>query len=135
MHFFLIICVGEVTVIRELRILQQLLSAHPTLGVAGVLKSLPAILGRRRVYNLHKWSVHHRATEKDRQPVADKLHVNVFEVAEPAENPRRHVSTCKLYVETQHVRESNPQPLLLQYVRVDHGTVTVFPLHCTGFIK
>lgn len=108
--------------IRDLRIPQQLLSAHPTLGVAGLLKSIPAILGRRRVYNLHKWSVHHRATEKDRQPVADKLHVNVIEVAEPAENPHSPGGTCKL-----------TQPLLLQYVRVDHGTVTVFPLHCTGF--
>lgn len=116
--------------IRDLRIPQQLLSAHPTLGVAGLLKSIPAILGRRRVYNLHKWSVHHRATEKDK----DKLHGNVFEVAEPAENPHSPGGTCKLHVETQHVRESNPQPLLLQYVRVDHGTVTVFPLHCTGFI-
>lgn len=46
MHFFLFICVGEVTVIRDLRILQQLLSAHPTLGVAGLLKSIPAILGK-----------------------------------------------------------------------------------------
>lgn len=75
------------------------------------LKILQQCKGQRCVYNLHKWSVHCMATEKDRQPAADKLHANVFIVAKPVENLHSPGKTRYLYAERQHVQESNPQPL------------------------